>query len=72
MPAHEAKLAKEYFFSYPRKIKKQKLSLPSKNKTSLPHNPSQKNTFTDYDIIQMNGLTGQARRRASANTRLAQ
>jgi hypothetical protein len=29
-PAHEAKLAREYFFSHPRKIKKQKISHPSK------------------------------------------
>jgi hypothetical protein len=27
---HESKIAREYFFSYPRKIKKQKISLPSK------------------------------------------
>jgi len=30
MPAHKPKLAREYFFSHPRKIKKQKISFPSK------------------------------------------
>jgi len=33
--SHKPKLAREYFFFHPRKIKKQKNSLPSKNKTSF-------------------------------------
>ena len=42
-----------------------------KNKTSPMHNPRQTSTLTGYDIVQMGGLTGQGRRRASANMGLA-
>jgi hypothetical protein len=54
------------------KLKNKKNPTLQKNKTSLPHNPRQTSTLTDYNFMQMNGLTGQGRRRASANSRLAQ
>ena len=41
------------------------------NKTSLTHNPRQTSTLTGYDFMQMDGVTGQGRRRASANMGLA-
>jgi hypothetical protein len=54
------------------KLKNKKNPSLQKNKTSPTHNPRQTSTLTGYDIMQMGGLTGQGRRRASANSRLAQ
>jgi hypothetical protein len=54
------------------KLKNKKFPSLQKNKTSLPHNLRQTGTLTGYSIVQMDGLTGQGRRRASANMRLAQ
>ena len=52
-------------------LKNKKFPTLQKNKTTLPHNPIQTSILTVYDIIQMKGLTGQGRRRASANMGLA-
>lgn len=54
------------------KLKNKKFPSLQKNKSSLTHNPRQTSTLTGYDFMQMDGLTGQGRRRASANMRLAQ
>jgi hypothetical protein len=62
----------ESIFSSPQeKLKNKKFPSLQKNKTSLPHNLRQSVTLTGYSIVQMDGLTGQERRRASANMGLA-
>ena len=66
-PALKAKLAREYFFSNQEKLKNKKFPSLQKNKTSQPHNLRKTGTLTGYSIMQMDGLTGQGRRRASAN-----
>ncbi len=64
----ETKNCKRVFFPpNQEKLKNKKFPSLQKNKTSLPHNPRQTSTLTGYDIMQMDGLTGQGRRRASAN-----
>ena len=50
------------------KLKNKKFPSLQKNKTSQPHNLRQTGTLTGYSIVQMDGLTGQGRRRASANS----
>ncbi len=59
-------------FSDPRKIKKQKISPASKNKTSQPHSPRQTNILTGYDFIQTDTATRHGQRRAPANMALPQ
>jgi hypothetical protein len=49
------------------KLKNKKIPTLQKNKTSLPHNPLQTSTLTDYNFMLLNDLTGQGQRRASAN-----
>ena len=53
------------------KLKNKKFPSLQKNKTSQPHNPRQTSTLTGYYIMQMDDLTGQGRRRASANNGFA-
>ncbi len=61
-----------FLFPTQEKLKNKKFPSLQKNKTSQPHNPRQTSTLTAYSIVQIDGLTGQGRRRASANMRLAQ
>lgn len=59
---------KRVFFSPTQeKLKNKKFPSLQKNKTLLPHNPRQTSTLTDYAILLIDELTGQGRRRASAN-----
>jgi|GEM_PF-2289584 len=60
-------LQESIFYPTQEKLKNKNSSTLQKNKTSLPHNPRQTSILTVYDIIQMKALTGQGRRRASAN-----
>ena len=64
-------LQESIFSSIHEKLKNKKFPTLQKNKTSLPHKPRQVSTLTGYDIMQIDGLTGQGRRRASANMGLA-
>lgn len=60
-------LQESIFSSTQEKLKNKKFPSLQKNKTSQPHNLRQTGTLTGYSIVQMDGLTGQGRRRASAN-----
>ena len=60
-------LQESIFSPIQEKLKNKIIASLQKNKTSLPHKPRQTNTLTGYDIMQIDGLTGQGRRRASAN-----
>ncbi len=64
-------LQESIFSSTQEKLKNKKFPSLQKNKTSLPHNLRQTSTLTAYSIVQIDGLTGQGRRRASANSGLA-
>ena len=64
-------LQESIFSSTQEKLKNKKFPSLQKNKTSQPHNLRQTGTLTGYSIMQMDGLTGQGRRRASANMGLA-
>jgi len=60
-------LQESIFSSTQEKLKNKKNPSLQKNKTSPTHNSRQTSPFTGYDILQMGSLTGQGRRRASAN-----
>ena len=64
-------LQESIFSPIQEKLKNKIIASLQKNKTSLPHKPRQTNTLTGYDIMQIDGLTVQGRRRASANSSLA-
>ena len=64
-------LQESIFSSTKEKLKNKKFPSLQKNKTLLPHNPRQTSTLTDYAILLIDELTGQGRRRASANMCLA-
>ena len=64
-------LQESIFSSTQEKLKNKKFPSLQKNKTLLPHNPIQTSTLTDYAILLIDELTGQRRRRASANMGLA-
>lgn len=65
-PAKQS-LQESIFSPTQEKLKIKKNPSLQKNKTSQPHNPQQSSTLTVYDFLQIDGLTGQGRRRASAN-----
>lgn len=60
-------LQESIFSSTQEKLKNIKFPPLQKNKTSQTHIPRQPSTLTWCDFIQIDGLTGQGRRRASAN-----